>query len=143
MRTIKRENEKWKKVEELEDVFFYTLYKFNAYWIAGEISERSSKRVLRELNINIRGYKIEINGTSMKHFFFEHFHEKNKGQRNISVNDLKKVLDVVNNSNDISFGNEMNRILFKTRFPNGLFHFVVEINEKRKTLLGKAFWIKA
>lgn len=138
-----RENEKWIKVDALEDVFFYTLYKFNAYWIAGEVSERIAKRIYRDLDVNVHGYKIEINGKGMKHFFSEHFNEKIRGQRKISVQDIKMVLEVVNNASEITFGNNMNRLLFITRFPNGLFHFVVEINEKRKTLLGKAFWIKA
>ena len=142
MRTIKRENERWKKVDTLEDVFFYTLYNFKAYWIAGEVNDRVAKKIKRELAINVHRYKIEINGDSMKHFFYRHFSEKTHGQRDIRVEDIKKVLDVVNQTNDIKLGNGANRILFKTRFPNGLFHFVVEIDNKRKLMLGKAFWIK-
>lgn len=142
MKTIQRENERWKKVDSLEDVFFYSLYNFKAYWIAGEVNDRVAKMIKRELSINVHRYKIEINGDSMKHFFYRHFSETIAGQRNIRVDDIKKVLDVINRTNDIRLGNEENRILFKTRFPNGLFHFVVEVDNKRKIMLGKAFWIK-
>ena len=33
------------RVSEIEDLFFYTLYNFRAYWVAGEIHNKVSRRI--------------------------------------------------------------------------------------------------
>ena len=143
IKRIKQANEYYYNVSDLEDVFFYTLYSFKAFWIAGVVSERMQKKIKNELGINVKGYKIEINGNALRHIFYRHFNEKRKNQRNISIKDLKKVLSIVNQSQEISFGNGLDRILFKKQFPDGLYHFVVTVDNKKKILSGKSFWIKA
>ena len=49
VRRIHKGSELWYRVTELEELFFYTLYKFRAYWVIGKIQNRCANRIKNSL----------------------------------------------------------------------------------------------
>lgn len=130
------------QVSDIEDLFFYTLYNFKADWIAGEIYIRIANRVKQQYGYDISKFKLVLRSEDIRHIFNRHFNEKAPNQKNISVNDIKHILRLVNYCDSLALDVD-ERIVFKKLFPNGEYSFVVEIDERNKRLLGKTFWIKA
>jgi hypothetical protein len=142
VRRIHKENTIWYRVTEVEDLFFYTLYKFKAYWVIGKIQNRSANRIKNTLNIDLKGYDLQLRSTELLHFLYSHFAETKANQRSIHFEDIKKLYHVINDFSFVSLGNKNNTILFETRFPNNLFQLVMDIDHQRKVLFGKSFRIK-
>lgn len=130
------------KVYCLEDLFFYSLYDFKAYWDVIVLSDKKAiRKILNGTGYDLSGYKLRITSNYLKHFYSRHFNEKDRTQRSFHFNDLKKLGEVVNNcwtANNIG----VDSILFEKRFPTGIFQLVVEINDAKKLLVGKSFRIK-
>ena len=64
-RKVRRANETWYRVTEPEELFFYALYGFNAYWAVGEINRTAANKIHHSLKIRLHDYKIELNTTSI------------------------------------------------------------------------------
>ncbi len=79
----------------------------------------------------------------MKHVFKGHLSEPRKKQKDVGIKDLGKVLQVVNKCREVCFGDTKRRIHFKTKLPKGLYHFIADVDDKNKRLLGKTMWISA
>ena len=139
---VKYCNELWYRVTELAELFFYTLYGFKAYWVAGKVGGRTANLIKECLGISIKGFSIELKGDDLKHFLYSHFNETQNDQREIHFNDINKLPNVVNGFSNVDFGNKPNTLLFEKTFPTGIFQLVVEINYTKKKLVGKSFRIK-
>lgn len=130
------------KVYCLEDLFFYSLYNFNAYFDVTVISDKKSiNKILNCTNYDLTGYKLRLTSNYLKHFYGRHFNEKDRSQRSFRFQDLKKLGDIVTNCWTAS-NVDIDTILFEKRFPTGTFQLVVEVNDKKKVLIGKSFRIK-
>lgn len=140
---IKKEKDILRQTDELEELFFYTLYGFKACWIAGQVSDYTAKRIFKNTRLSLKGYELKLFSNDLKHFLNSHFHELHARQRDITFDDISKLLRVVNSFTYVEFGNKPNTLLFITNFPNGIFELVVVINHKQKTLSGKSLRIKA
>lgn len=141
-RKIKRANEIWYRVTEPEELFFYALYKFNAYWAVGNVHKRAANKIKSLIGYNFDGYKIELNTNHLKHFLYSHFDEKRKNQRDITFQDITKIGDVINLFSSVDYGNRNDTLIFTKEIPDGTFELVVTIDESTKTLSGKSFRIK-
>ena len=138
----KERGKKRYRVSEIEDLFFYTLYNFRAYWVAGEIHNKVSRRIKQMCKINVYKYIVELHSEDLIHIFYRHFHDSDVRQKNISVNDVKKILDLINYCDSVEMS-DLDHLKFKKRFPNGSYTFIVTIDNENKRLLGKTFWISA
>ena len=141
-RKVKRANELWYKVSETEELFFYALYGFNAYWAVGNVERSAANKIHRTLKIKLHDYKIELSSNHLKHFLYSHFDEKRKDQRDVCFEDIKKIGEVINLFSSVDFGNKQNTLIFRKRNPDGIFELVVTIDESKKILSGKSFRIK-
>lgn len=142
VRRINKGSELWYRVTELEELFFYTLYKFRAYWVIGKIQNRCANRIKNDLHVNVKDYELQLRSTELLHFLYSHFAETKAKQRSIHFEDIKKLYQVINEFSFVSLGNKPDTLLFETRFPNNLFQLVMDIDHQRKTLFGKSFRIK-
>lgn len=139
---VKYCNELWYRVTELAELFFYTLYGFKAYWIAGKVDSRTANLIKGELGISIKDFSIELKSDDLNHFLYSHFNETRNNQRGIHFKDINELPNVVNGFSNVDFGNKPDTLLFEKTFPTGLFQLVVEINYTKKKLVGKSFRIK-
>ena len=69
----KERGKKRYRVSEIEDLFFYTLYNFRAYWVAGEIHNKVSRRIKQMCKINVDKYIVELHSEDLIHIFYRHF----------------------------------------------------------------------
>lgn len=127
----------------LEDLFFYTLYRVDAIWIVGNVSNYSANRIKNNIGIDLKGYKLCLKSSELLHFLNSHFHEKWIGQRSIKFNDINAILDVINNHLTCNVGNKPETLLFQMRNRRELFELVVTVDDNKKRLYGKSFRIKA
>lgn len=141
-RKVRRANETWYRVTEPEELFFYALYGFNAYWAVGEINRTAANKIHHSLKIRLHDYKIELNTRHLKHFLYSHFDEKRKDQRDITFQDITRIGDVINLFSSVDFGNKQDSLVFTKKNPDGIFELVVTIDEAKETLSGKSFRIK-
>ncbi|MBQ9213021.1 MAG: hypothetical protein IJ150_03680 [Bacteroidales bacterium] len=141
-RKIKRANEIWYRVTEPEELFFYALYKFNAYWAVGSVERSAANKVHRALNIKLHNYKIELSTDHLKHFLYSHFDEKRIDQRDVCFDDIKEIGNIINLFSSVDFGNKQDTLIFRRKKPDGIFELVVTIDEDKKILSGKSFRIK-
>lgn len=139
---VRRANKIYWQVYKLEELFFYALYKFRAFWVAALVFDGTAKRIKTAFNINIRRYSIELNTDYLIHFLNSHFAETRKNQRGIHFSDVNKIAEVVNNFDFVERGNTEDTFLFKKQFPDGLFELVVFIDHSKKRISGKSFRIK-
>ena len=137
------EKDKWHRATCMEDVLIYAICGFKSFWDAGKVNSETSNLVKQSLGLKISGYKITMTSEGMRHIFKGHFSESRKTQKNVGIADLKKILQVVNKSKEVCFGDTKRRIYFKTKLPKGLYHFIVDVDDKNKRLLGKTMWIGA
>lgn len=59
---LKYDNERWWRTTELKELFFYTLYNFNAFWFIGRISAYTAKRIKSQTNINVLDSTLILRG---------------------------------------------------------------------------------
>lgn len=141
-KTVVRENRIWRRTTELEELFFYTLYMFRAYWVAGKVNDRTARRIKTLTGVSVAGFEVHLESGYLKHFLYSHFHEKSGRQRDITFDDVNQLLRMVNSFTYVELGNEPNTLLFVTNFPNGTFELAVGINDTKKYLFGKSLRIK-
>lgn len=142
-RKVKYERNIYWRVTELGELFFYALYGFKAYWAIGIIQPMCATKIKQQIGINLSNYDIKLRTDELIHFLYSHFTETNKKQRGIHFNDIEKLYEVVNYFNEIKLGNRPDTLLFIKNYPNNdSFELVIEINNAKKTLLGKSFRIK-
>lgn len=138
----KRDNQKYWRVTELKELFFYTLYAWMAYWDMGKINPYTARRVKQQTGIDITNYKLYLRSDELKHLLYRHFVETNAKQRGITIQDIEKLPEVVNHFTFVT-PQEDDTLLFETRFPNNeTFVLVMEIKHNKRQLLGKSFRIK-
>lgn len=130
------------KAKELGELFFYALYKCKSRWIVDELTEKTIRKIQNDLKINLKNYKIEIHSDYLIHFLNSHFSETRKNQRSIRFSDIEKIGNVVNHYTTVILGNKDNTLLFKKNNPDGIFEFVVFVDDKKKILSGRSFRIK-
>lgn len=132
------------KAVELEELFFYTLYNFSAYWEIGKLSNRAAELIYRATGYNVKNYHIRLHNNELKHILARHFFENNRAQRNVCFEDMKDMGFVVNQSTEVKRGNKANTLLFAKQYPlkNETYIFVVSVDTPRKTLWGKTFWVR-
>lgn len=140
---MKKINKKEIFVCGLEDLFFYTLYKVEATWEVGPISNYAANRIKNTYKTDFKGYKLCLKSSELLHFLYSHFHEKWIGQRSIKFNDINMVLDVVNNHLTAQPGNKQNTFIFRMKNKSEIFELVVNIDDDKKRFYGKSFRIKA
>lgn len=135
-----------KKVDTLEDLLLHTIYKFDAEYICGRVSTKAALSVKRLLGFNLYNYLFILDSGHLRHFYEQHFDEERehkRNQRGIHFEDLKKLMQVINQHDAVELGNKANRIKFKKTFPElGLFQLIVEIDKKKETIFGKSFRVK-
>ena len=127
------------KSVELEELFFYTLYNFTAYWEIGRVSEQAGKLISRSTGYNVKNYHIRLHNNELKHILARHFFETSRNQRDVCFEDMKEMGFVVNQSTEVKKGNRANTLVFAKRYPgkNETYIFVVSIDITHKTLWGK------
>lgn len=141
VRRVKYVNEIYWRVTEVKELFFYTLYKFHAYWDLGKIDAGASKRIKNLLGVDVAGYKVILRSNELLHFLYRHYNEKQYKQRNVKIQDIEQLSKVVNGFSYVE--NTGKSLLFKTHFPNNeLFVVAMEVDETNKRLLGKSFRIE-
>ncbi len=129
---------------ELEELFFYTLYNFNAYWEIGTVSSEVACRISNRTGYDTNQYSIRLYNTELKHILARHFFETNQAQRNVCFEDMKKFDVIINQPTTISNGNKENSIVFTKylSFVNEQVVLVAEIDRRKKIMLVKTCWIK-
>ena len=135
------------KAVELEELFFYTLYNFSAYWEIGKLSQQAADKIAPIIGRNIAGYTIRLYNSELKHILARHFFETNKNQRNVCFEDMKKFDVVVNQYSTVSIGKKASTLVFSKMLLNLSYLsekmiLVADIDHKRKILLVKTCWIK-
>ena len=138
----KKDNQKYWRVTELKELFFYTLYGWLAYWDMNVINPYTARRIKQQTKIDVTNYKLQLRSDELKHLLYRHFVESNVKQRGITIQDIEKLPEVVNRFTSV-IPQENDTLLFETRFPNNeTFILVMEIKHNKRLLLGKSFRIK-
>lgn len=130
------------RVTNLEDLFFYALYRVEAYWAVGIVDTHTSTRVKRKYGIDIENYKIILRDSELKHFLYSHYHELDSDQRGIHFDDIKELGKMINKYSFVYEGNKPNTLMFERRYGKSTFQLVVIVDNKQKALLGLSFRIK-
>lgn len=132
---------------ELEELFFYTLYNFEAYWDIGRVSNDAAAFIWMRTGYKVRNYRICLHSSELKHILARHFFETNQKQRDVCFEDMKQFDVVVNQFSTVSIGNKVNTLVFSKELntPSNASEkmiLVADMDFYRKMLLVKTCWIK-
>lgn len=125
-----------------EELFFHALYRYPADWYFGRVNKRTARMIQCICGIDTYGYRLSLTEEYLRHFFNRHFQERLHCQRDLCFNDVKTLSNTVNACYEVKRGNRPNTIKVKTKYPDGVAVFVLEIFANRKTLSGKSLWIE-
>ncbi len=139
-----QEKDKSRKATNLEELFFYALYGWNAYLDFGFIPKSIANNTYKLTGYKVFGYKLRLNTSGLKHILSRHMFEKSSDQRALTIDDITNISTVLKHCTVIRRGNKPNSIVYEKHFPNTkeTHVFVVEIDALRCLVLGKSYWIK-
>ncbi len=114
---MKKENNIYQRVTELDELFFITLYGFKAYWDMGKIEDRAATRIRRAIGIDVKGYNIVLRSDDFVHFYNSHYgsQEKRRTSRGISIDDIRTLPIIVNQFTNVEIGNYADTLLFEKK----------------------------
>ncbi len=139
-RNVRMEHERWHRVTEPDELFFYTLYGFRTYWALGKISDRAANRVKDKTGIDVRGYDVIIKSSRLVHFYNSHYRSQERSPKNrpITFDDVRLIPVLVNSFSWVgaSTGKDCDSLLFQRRTPKGCVEIAMEIDYSARRLSG-------
>lgn len=131
------------KADCIDELFFSMLYMYPAIFNIYKIRDNKKVRELgAKLGFSIVGYTARLDDCALKHFYYRHYAEKQKGQRGICIDDLRKLKTVISSFDVAEVNKGRNSIRFIKKFPSGAFYLVMIYDKEKKVLDGKSMWIK-
>ena len=139
-----QEKDRSRKATNLEELFFYALYGWNAHIDFGFIPKVIANNTFKQTGYKVFGYKLLLNTSGLKHILSRHMFEKSSDQRALTIEDISNISSILKHCTLIRRGNKPDSIVYEKHFPNTkeTHVFVVEIDPLHRLVLGKSYWIK-
>lgn len=127
----------------VDDLFFNMMYMYPSIFNIYKIRDNKKVREIGErLGFSIVGFTARLDDRALKHFYYRHYAEKQKGQRGICIDDLRKLKSVISSFDVAEVNKGRSSIKFIKKFPSGAFYLVMIYDKEKMVLDGKSMWIK-
>lgn len=125
----------------LNDLFLYAQYGFKAAYSYGAISNDAIIRIKNQTGLDLTGKQLYISTDFLRHVYGKYF--QGNSRLSIKFNDLKNLIDVVNNFKLVEISNKkLNNkrlVFFGSSTPERNYTFITQLT--KRGLSGVTFWI--
>jgi len=117
---------------------------FSEKFKIGYVSKNLANKIKKVLDVDTYEFELNINANDVRHIFRKHSDESaeyKKGQKHISINDLKKMPKLLTEPSVIRKGEKENFLEFRKVVDTEYF-LIVELHVKNKYIIVKTYYKK-